>query len=150
MQNGFEPHIGHFVKYRRKKAGLLQDELAKKAGVGLRFLRELEQGKNSLRLDKVNQVLELFGFTIGTPVPLNTLDPYLLLAQYFNQGVIIQLKTRITLVGTLVEPIDYGMGIWGWRFLSNKNTREFRKTKSKDLLEEIRHIDIQEIELNQL
>lgn len=50
-----------FVKERRKLLGLTQKELAEKAGVGLRFIRDLEQGKESLRLDKVNQVLQLFG-----------------------------------------------------------------------------------------
>lgn len=50
-----------FIKERRKLLGLTQIELAEKAGVGLRFIRDLEQGKESLRLDKVNQVLKLFG-----------------------------------------------------------------------------------------
>jgi y4mF family transcriptional regulator len=50
-----------FVKKRRKLLGLTQEELAAKAGVGLRFIRDLEQGKETLRLDKVNQVLKLFG-----------------------------------------------------------------------------------------
>ncbi len=50
-----------FVKVRRKLLGLTQEELAGKAGVGLRFIRDLEQGKETLRLDKVNQVLKLFG-----------------------------------------------------------------------------------------
>ena len=53
--------VAEFVKKRRKQAKLTQVELAKKAGVGLRFMRELEQGKNSLRCDTVNQVLVLFG-----------------------------------------------------------------------------------------
>jgi y4mF family transcriptional regulator len=44
---------------------LTQPELAEKAGVGLRFIRELEQGKETLRLDKVNQVLQLFGYEAG-------------------------------------------------------------------------------------
>jgi y4mF family transcriptional regulator len=57
-----------FVKERRKSAHLTQPELAEKAGVGLRFVRELEQGKQSLRLAKVNQVLQLFGYELG-PVP---------------------------------------------------------------------------------
>jgi y4mF family transcriptional regulator len=61
----------NFVKERRKSVGMTQPELAKKAGVGLRFLRELEQGKPSLRLDKVNQVLQLFGYETG-PVPKQT------------------------------------------------------------------------------
>ena len=54
-----------FVKEKRKAVGLTQPELAEKAGVGLRFIRELEQGKESLRLDKVNQVLQLFGYEAG-------------------------------------------------------------------------------------
>lgn len=53
--------IGKVIKELRKKAGLDQVEFAKRAGVGLRFLRELEQGKNTVRLDKVNQVLDFFG-----------------------------------------------------------------------------------------
>ena len=50
-----------FVKRRRRQLGLTQVDLADHAGVGLRFVRELEQGKQTLRLDKVNQVLALFG-----------------------------------------------------------------------------------------
>ena len=62
--------IGEFVKLRRKEAGLTQIELAAKAGVGLRFVRELEQGKESLRTDTVNKVLALFGKCLG-PVDLS-------------------------------------------------------------------------------
>ena len=54
-----------FVKSRRKASHLTQEELAKKAGVGLRFIRDLEQGKTNLRMDKVNQVLALFGHVLG-------------------------------------------------------------------------------------
>ncbi len=50
-----------FVKQRRKQLRMTQQDLADRAGVGLRFVRELEQGKESLRLDKVNHVLALFG-----------------------------------------------------------------------------------------
>ncbi len=57
--------ISAFVKDRRKKLGLTQPELADKAGVGLRFLRELEQGKDALRTDKINQVLFLLGGQLG-------------------------------------------------------------------------------------
>ena len=57
--------LNKFVKEKRKAAGLTQPELAEKAGVGLRFVRELEQGKETLRLDKVNQVLKLFGHEVG-------------------------------------------------------------------------------------
>ena len=60
--------ISHFVKERRKATGLTQRDLADRAGVGLRFIRELEQGKQTIRLDKVNQVLALFGHRLA-PVP---------------------------------------------------------------------------------
>lgn len=58
-----------FIKLKRKEYGLTQIDLSEKSGVGLRFIRELEQGKPSLRLDKVNQVLNLFGAEVG-PVPI--------------------------------------------------------------------------------
>lgn len=57
--------ISEFVKERRKSLGLSQKELSFKAGVGLRFVRDMEQGKETLRMDKVNQVLALFGHTLG-------------------------------------------------------------------------------------
>ncbi len=63
--NGYKMQLATFVKTRRKAVKLTQQELAEKAGVGLRFVRELEQGKPSLRLDKVNQVLQLFGHEVG-------------------------------------------------------------------------------------
>ena len=57
--------IASFIKEKRKQLKLTQPELAERAGVGLRFVRELEQGKQSVRLDKVNQVLDLFGSELG-------------------------------------------------------------------------------------
>jgi transcriptional regulator, y4mF family len=57
--------LSEFVKEKRSSAKLTQPELAAKAGVGLRFVRDLEQGKPSLRMDKVNQVLQLFGHELG-------------------------------------------------------------------------------------
>ena len=64
--------IASFVKERRKMFNLTQIDLAEKSGVGLRFVRELEQGKPTLRLDKVNQVLALFGHEVGAvPVENN-------------------------------------------------------------------------------
>lgn len=58
-------NIGIFVKEKRKQLKLTQPELAERAGVGLRFVRELEQGKQTVQLDKVNQVLSLFGSELG-------------------------------------------------------------------------------------
>lgn len=62
--------LSRYVKQMRKEHNLTQIELSEKSGVGLRFVRELEQGKETLRLDKVNQVLNLFGAEVGV-VPLN-------------------------------------------------------------------------------
>lgn len=53
--------IGKYIKEERKKAGLTQDEFALRSGLGLRFVRELEQGKETVRMDKVNQALAMFG-----------------------------------------------------------------------------------------
>ena len=60
-----ESKLSLFVKEKRKQLKLTQSELAERAGVGLRFIRELEQGKQTVRLDKVNQVLALFGSEMG-------------------------------------------------------------------------------------
>jgi y4mF family transcriptional regulator len=57
--------LSECVKQKRNSAKLTQPELAEKAGVGLRFLRDLEQGKLTLRMDKANQVLQLFGCELG-------------------------------------------------------------------------------------
>ncbi|MCB2380389.1 type II toxin-antitoxin system Y4mF family antitoxin [Hymenobacter sp. BT635] len=62
--------LAAFVKQRRKLLHLSQTDIAAKAGVGLRFVRELEQGKATLRLDKVNQVLRLFSHELA-PAPLD-------------------------------------------------------------------------------
>jgi y4mF family transcriptional regulator len=61
--------LANFVASKRKALKLTQPQLADKAGVGLRFLRELEAGKATLRMDKVNDVLHLFGHELG-PVPM--------------------------------------------------------------------------------
>ncbi len=53
--------LAKYIKAKRREYGLTQVDISEKSGVGLRFVRELEQGKATLRLDKVNQVLSLFG-----------------------------------------------------------------------------------------
>ena len=57
--------LSGFLKDKRRQLNLTQQQLAGKAGVGLRFIRDLEQGKTTLRMDKVNQVLKLFGQELG-------------------------------------------------------------------------------------
>ena len=53
--------IGNYIKEERKKAGLTQEEFAMRSGLGLHFVRELEQGNGTVRMDKVNQALAMFG-----------------------------------------------------------------------------------------
>ena len=57
----FMSEIGKYIKEERRKIGLTQKEFAMRSGLGLRFVRELEQGKETVRLDKVNQALRMFG-----------------------------------------------------------------------------------------
>ena len=70
--------IGKYVKAERKKLGLTQEEFALRAGLGLRFVRDLEQGKETVRLDKVNQALQMFGMEA---VPGKLRDPEFLNCQ---------------------------------------------------------------------
>lgn len=62
--------LGDYIREKRKSAGLTQIQLAKKAGVGLRLIRDLEQGtKRSIRIDAANKILRLFGKCLG-PIDL--------------------------------------------------------------------------------
>jgi y4mF family transcriptional regulator len=57
--------LATFVKSRRKKVNLTQEEFADRAGVALTVIRKIEQGKTNLNLDKVNLVLSMFGHELG-------------------------------------------------------------------------------------
>lgn len=61
--------LSEFVKTRRKEVGLTQEEFAERTGVALTVIRKIEQGKTNLNLEKVNQVLKMFGHTL-MPVKL--------------------------------------------------------------------------------
>lgn len=56
--------ISDYVKKQRKALGLTQEEFAMRSGLGLRFVRELERGKETVRMDKVNQALAMFGMEV--------------------------------------------------------------------------------------
>ena len=62
-------NVAELIARERKAARLTQAELAQKAGVSLRFIIHLEQGKPTLRMDTVNKVLFLFDRVLG-PHPL--------------------------------------------------------------------------------
>lgn len=66
-------NCSEFVRNMRRQYGLTQRQLADKSGVGLRFLRELEAGKSTMRMDKVNSVLAMFGAELGV-VKLTKID----------------------------------------------------------------------------
>jgi y4mF family transcriptional regulator len=66
--------IASYVKAMRKRYNLTQVDLSQKSGVGLRFVRDLEQGKQTLRMDKINQVLRLFGSEVGPVKSVNTFE----------------------------------------------------------------------------
>ena len=63
--------LAEFVKEKRKMAMLTQEEFAEKSGIALTVIRKIEQGKNNLNLEKVNQVLKMFGHELA---PVNSKD----------------------------------------------------------------------------
>ncbi len=139
------PHISAFIKYQREQAKLTQEELAQKAGVGIRFIRDLEQGKETLRMDKINQVLGLFGAQMRAE--RDTIDPYVIWMNYFNKGVIVTLKNKEKLYGIIIEEItDEENKIIAWKFVPNKNAIEYQKKEDKNLVIKIGHRDIVAIE----
>lgn len=64
VETGIVMGLNAQIRGLRKTAGLTQVEMAKRCGVGLRFVRDVEQGKGTVRMDKVNQVLALFGYHV--------------------------------------------------------------------------------------
>lgn len=138
--------ISTFLKYHRKKLNLTQKELADKAGVGIRFIREMEQGKQTLQLDKVNQVLSLFGFSLS-PTKLH-IDPYFIFWNFFNKAIKVTLNNKIIKNGIFIKELfdKNGNNIIAWKFVSNNNFIKYQKNKYDKLTETILHSDIQNIE----
>lgn len=142
-------YLSNFVKDNRSRLGITQEELAQKAGVGLRFIRDLEQGKNTLRIDKVNQVLSLFGYSL---TPGKEMNPYEILKEYeihdkhFNKNVRLFLRNKSVLYGFLIDDVREGAEITGWKFVNNHNAKEFQRTGKEALVEIIPHRDIERIE----
>jgi y4mF family transcriptional regulator len=62
--------VAWFVREQRKSLGYTQEEFATRVGVGMRFIRDLELGKRTARMDKVNQVLNFLGHQL-IPAPIN-------------------------------------------------------------------------------
>ncbi len=138
-------YIANFVKHHRGKLGMTQEELSEKAGVGLRFIRELEQGKETLRIDKVNQVLALFGYQV-VPSAARLLDPYDILMNQSNKSVRVHLKNKTVLPGIILDSITENNEIKAWKFVSNNNAIEYQKTKNPNLVQRIEHAEIDHVE----
>jgi y4mF family transcriptional regulator len=138
--------LSSFIKYQRKKLKLTQEELAAKAGLGIRFIRELEQGKETMQLDKVNQVLALFGFSLS---PGNQkIDAYDIFWKYLNKAVKITLTNRVIKYGIIIKEITDKKEnkISAWQFVPNKNAIKHQQKPDDNLTEIILHSDIQTIE----
>jgi len=125
---------------------LTQQDLAEKAGVGIRFIRELEQGKETLQLDKVTQVLGLFGFQL-TPT-VKQMDAYDIFWNYLNKAVKITLNNKVIKYGIIIKEISDQVEnkIAAWQFVSNSNAINYQKKPNKNLIEIILNKDIQKIE----
>ena len=139
-------NLSSFIRFQRKKLGITQEELATKAGVGIRFIRELEQGKESLQLDKVEQVLHLFGFQL-TPNK-QQIDPYDIFWNYLNKGVKITLFNKVVKYGIIVQEMinKKENKIDAWKFVPNNNAIQFQQKPDDKLTEIIYHSDIFSIE----
>lgn len=139
-------NLSTFVKYQRKKQKLTQDELAAKAGVGIRFIRELEQGKDTLQLNKVNQVLALFGFNLSPEK--QHLDAYNIFWNYFNKAVKITLLNKLIMYGIIIKEIidKKDNKISAWQFVANNNAIKFQQKPDATIIENILHSDIEAIE----
>lgn len=135
-------NLSSFIRFQRKKLGITQEELATKAGVGIRFIRELEQGKASLQLDKAEQVLHLFGFQL-TPSK-QRLNPYDIFWNYLNIGVKITLLNRVIKYGIIIEEIidKKENKIVAWKFVPNNNAIQYQRKPDDKLTEIINHSDI--------
>ena len=137
-------YISNFIKYNRNKLKMTQPALAQKAGVGLRFIRELEQGKETLRMDKVNQVLALFGYQV-IAASVRIKDPYDIMMNHFNKSVHIYLKDKTDFAGFIVDAISEGNEIKAWKFVPNNNAQKYQQTKNEKLVRVINNSAIEEI-----
>jgi len=136
--------LSDFIKYQRKQVKMTQEELAERAGVGLRFIRDLEQGKETLRMDKVNQVLHLFGYHLS-PNSERILDPFYIHRHHVNVNVQIDLKNKTSLYGIILGDITDNNQLVGWRFISNKDAIKYKKTENRNLELQVKHADIEHI-----
>ncbi len=137
-------NIAAFVKYHREKQKLTQEQLAEMTGLGIHFIRDLEQGRSKLRLDKVNEVLSFFGFHLGPNVNAN--DPWQIWHRFINKAVTITKTNKQQVVGFLMSEIrDEKSNIIAWKVLPNPSALEWKKSKDDALLVEVKQNEIADI-----
>lgn len=137
-------NIAAFTKYHREKQRLTQEQLADMTGVGLHFIRDLEQGRSKLRLDKVNQVLSFFGFHLAPHVNAN--DPWQIWHTFINKAVTITKKNKQQVAGFLItEVTDEKNNIVAWKVLPNLQALEWKEKKDDSLLVKVEQDEIAEI-----
>jgi y4mF family transcriptional regulator len=137
--------ISSFLKYNRSKLGLKQEELAKRAGVGIRFLRELEQGKESLKMDKVNQVLRFFGYCLS-PVAEKTPSPYSIQLNGTQKKIKLYLGKNKWISGTLVGFQTKNGQVLRWKIVADEFLKEYKRTNHPSLVQFAEHVDIEKWE----
>lgn len=142
-------NIAAFIKYNREKQKFTQEQLAEMSGVGIHFIRDLEQGRSALRLDKVNQVLKMFGHRLS--VSSDKIDPYEIWYNYFDKPVKITKKNNVEFYGFLVKEIrDEKSEIVAWKVVPNINAREWQKKMDDKFTITINQNEIANIELQKI
>lgn len=142
-------NIAAFVKYHREKEKLTQEQLADMTGLGLHFIRDLEQGRSKLRLDKVNDVLSFFGFHLGPNANEN--DPWLIWHKFINKAITITKTDKRKIVGFLIREIrDEKSNIIAWKVLPNPKALAWKEKKDDALLVEVKQNEIAEIDFQTL
>ncbi len=140
--------IAAFVKFSREKLKLTQEQLAEMSGVGIHFIRDLEQGKSSLRMDKVNNVLDAFGFRLAPSVEV--LDPYKIWFELLDKPVKIITKNNEEIYGFLIREVrDEKSNIVAWKVVLNPNAIEWQKKPDDKLTIEVRQDEIAEIDVQE-
>jgi y4mF family transcriptional regulator len=122
--NSKTDYIINFIKENRKKLGLTQTELAAKAGVGLRFIRELEQGKETVQLSTVNQVLSLFRVRL---IPGNELDCFIVYKEHFKKPAEIDVRNGPLVRGILKDCTYRDNKIYSWTVELTGKEKDERK-----------------------
>lgn len=142
-------NIAAFIKYNREKHTITQLSLANMAGVGIHFIRDLEQGRSALRLDKVNLVLKVFGHHLA--VSSDAIDPYLIWLNYLDKAVKITKKDKQEVYGFLVKEIrNESSNIVAWKVVPNPNAMEWQKKQDDKLTITIKQNEIVEIYLQKI